>query len=230
MKAVLLMVAMSFAAAASAGETRPVVVELFTSQSCSSCPPADALLGELAQRPEILALGFHVTYWDGAGWRDPLARQESTERQMVYSRRLAGGQVYTPQMVIDGTVDAVGSDRARVLAAIANARPVAEAAVSFAPDRRSVTVGAGAVAASPERPMVLLARYALSRTTRVAGGENASRTLIDRNGVETLTTLGTWDGVPASFPIESPASGDGMAVLIQAADGHILGAAQLEAR
>src|SRR3984885_7863544 len=98
------------ATAASAAETRPVVVELFTSQSCSSCPPADALLGDLAKRNDVVALGFHVTYWDGAQWRDPFARQSSTDRQSAYDKRLTGGQVYTPQMVIDGTADGVRSE------------------------------------------------------------------------------------------------------------------------
>src|SRR5580704_7034254 len=101
MKAILLLVAVFFANAAAAAETRPVVVELFTSQGCSSCPPADKLLGELAKRTDIVALGFHITYWDGSAWRDPFSRPESTERQAAYDRHLTGGQVYTPQMVID---------------------------------------------------------------------------------------------------------------------------------
>jgi len=224
MKAILSLALMTIAATAVAAETRPVVVELFTSQSCSSCPPADALLGELAKRADVVALGFHITYWDGAQWRDPFARQASTDRQAAYDKRLTGGQVYTPQMVIDGTLDAVGSDRASVLAALAKARPVAAAPVAFAGDRRSVSVGAGT---APSGASVLLARYALSRTTHVGGGENASRTLVDANGVETLATLGTWDGKAVSFAIEPPGAGEGLAVLVQAADGRILGAAAL---
>src|SRR5580704_17472821 len=101
MKAILLLFAVFFATATAAAETRPVVVELFTSQGCSSCPPADRLLGELAKRTDIVALGFHITYWDGAAWRDPFSRPQSTERQVAYDRHLTGGQVYTPQMVID---------------------------------------------------------------------------------------------------------------------------------
>src|SRR5271154_4583195 len=144
----------------SAAETRPVVVELFTSQGCSSCPPADKLLGELAKRRDVVALGFHITYWDGASWRDPFARKESTERQTTYDRRLTGGQVYTPQMVIEGTEDAIGSDRATVLAALDKAKPVALAPVTFAADRHSVAVGAGAATSGAS---VLLARYTLTR-------------------------------------------------------------------
>src|SRR5580704_17102692 len=101
MKAILSLLLIAIASAAAVAATRPVVVELYTSQGCSSCPPADRLLGELAKRSDIVALGFHITYWDGAAWRDPFSRPESTERQAAYDRHLTGGQVYTPQMVID---------------------------------------------------------------------------------------------------------------------------------
>src|SRR5277367_6445969 len=162
MKAILLVLALMLSSVAQAGETRPVVVELFTSQGCSSCPPADAFLGELAKRRDVLALGFHITYWDGAQWRDPFARQEATDRQRAYDSHLTGGQIYTPQMVIEGTEDAIGSDRAAVLAALDKAKPVALAPVTFAADRHSVAVGAGAATSGAS---VLLARYTLTRTT-----------------------------------------------------------------
>src|SRR5712691_6245419 len=90
-----------------AGEPRPAVVELFTSQGCSSCPPADALLGELARRSGVLALGFHISYWDRLGWKDPLSRPNSTERQRLYAKRLSRGQVYTPQIVVAGVTEMV---------------------------------------------------------------------------------------------------------------------------
>ena len=215
---------MILATAAPAAETRPVVVELFTSQGCSSCPPADKLLGELAMRGDVVALGFHITYWDGAAWRDPFSLSQSTERQVTYDRHLTGGQVYTPQMVIEGTADIIGSNRAAVLAAIATAKPVAVAPVIFSADHRSVTLGVGKVPASAT---VLLARYARSRTTRVGGGENANRTATDFNGVEHLETLGAWDGKAISFAIEPPGAGEGVAILIQAPDGTILGAGAL---
>lgn len=226
MKAIFTVLALLLSSVAAFAETRPAVVELFTSQGCSSCPPADALLGELAKRRDIVALGFHITYWDGAAWRDPFSRPQSTERQIAYDRRLTGGQVYTPQMVIDGTEDAVGSDRATVLAALAKAKPLALAPVAFAADRHSVEIGAGA---APAAANVLLVRYALSRTTQVKGGENAARTLTDANGVTALTTLGVWNGKTASYPIDPPGDGEGLAVLVQAADGRIFGAAAVEA-
>jgi hypothetical protein len=198
------------------------VVELFTSQSCSSCPPADALLGELARRGDVVALGFHISYWDGPGWKDPFSSKSSTDRQRAYSRLFGLGQVYTPQMVVDGTREMVGSDRKEVLAAVHDARPETVAPVTFAADRRSVSIGAG-----DGRGNVLLVRFAQNRTTRVTGGENARRTLQDANGVEMLASLGSWNGSALSFAIEPPADDEGIAVLVQALDGRMLGAAAL---
>src|SRR5215470_7773141 len=115
-----------------AAEVRPAVVELFTSQGCSSCPPADQLLAELAQRSDIIALGFHIDYWDGLGWKDPLSTPEGTARQQTYARLLGSGQVYTPQLIVEGTREMVGSRREEVLAALRGARPQAVAPVRFA--------------------------------------------------------------------------------------------------
>jgi len=203
--------------------TRPVVVELFTSQGCSSCPPADSLLEELARNCDVVALGFHISYWDGLGWKDPFSSQSSTDRQRTYPRQHEIGQVYTPQIIVDGSREMVGSDRAKVLAALHDARAEAMVPVTFAADRRSVTIGAG-----DARGSVLLVRFALERTTRVARGENARRTLQDANAVESLSSLGSWEGSPLRFAIEPPAAGEGIAVLVQAADGRMLGAAKFQ--
>src|SRR5205823_8102402 len=109
------------AAPVQAGE-RPIVVELFTSEGCSSCPPADALLAELARRPDVLALSFHVDYWDRLGWKDPYSSRAATDRQNRYAKLLALATVYTPQIVVDGRWEAVGSDRADVERALERAR------------------------------------------------------------------------------------------------------------
>jgi hypothetical protein len=127
-------------------------------------------------------------------------------------------------MVIDGTADVIGSDRAAVRAAVAAAKPVAVAPVIFAADQRSVTIGIGA---SPAGGTVLLARYVLSRTTPIGGGENANRTATDFNAVEHLEALGIWVGKSVSYKIEPPGEGEGIAVLVQAPDGSLLGAASL---
>jgi len=204
-------------------DTRPVVVELFTSQACSSCPPADALLRELARRGDVIALGFHISYWDGPGWKDTFSSAGSTGRQRAYARLLDLPQVYTPQMVVDGVREMVGSNREQVLAALREARPSAVAPVSLAADHRSVTVGAGS-----GQGEVLLVRFAQNRTTQVAGGENARRTLNDANAVEMLTSLGNWSGSMIHFSIDPPKAGEGIAVLVQASNGRILGAAALQ--
>ena len=212
-----------FMSSPTAAGTRPVVVELFTSQGCSSCPPADSLLGELARNSDVVALGFHISYWDGLGWKDPFSSQSSTDRQRTYARLFEIGQVYTPQIIVDGSREMVGSDRAKVLAALHDARAEAMVPVTFAADRRSVTIGAG-----DARGSVLLVRFALERTTHVARGENARRTWQDANAVESLSSLGSWEGSPLRFAIEPPAAGEGIAVLVQAADGRMLGAAKLQ--
>ena len=225
MKAIFVSLALLVSSVAAAAETRPVVVELFTSQGCSSCPPADAFLGELAKRADVIALGFHITYWDDARWRDPLSLREATDRQIAYDKRLTDGQAYTPQMVIDGTEDAIGSDRSAVLAALAKTHPVALAPVSFAADRRSVTIGLGTASGDAE---VLLVRYALTRSTQVKGGENTGHAATDFNGVTALAKLGAWEGRAVSFPIDPPRDGEGLAVLVQAPDGRIYGAASTQ--
>ena len=212
----------SLLSAAPRAEPRPTVVELFTSQGCSSCPPADALLGELARRDDVIALGFHISYWDSLGWKDPLSSPQSTERQRSYARQFET-QVYTPQLVVDGAREMVGSDRDEVTAALRDASHEAIAPVAFAADRHSVTIGPAAKDGSAGR--VLLVRFAQHRTTHVGAGENARRTLDDANGVETLATLGDWRGEKIEFAVEPPAAGDGIAVLVQAADGRMLGAA-----
>jgi hypothetical protein len=102
--------------------TRPVVIELYTSQGCSSCPPADVLLGRLAQRPGIIALSLPITYWDMLGWKDTLATDANTRRQKAYAARMGHGGVYTPQMIVDGVTDVVGSRAASIEAAIAERR------------------------------------------------------------------------------------------------------------
>jgi hypothetical protein len=220
-----LVLGLAVVAVPAGADPRPVVVELFTSQGCSSCPPADALLGELARKSEVLALGFHISYWDSLGWKDPLSSPSSTERQKAYARRFTDGRVYTPQMVVDGTDEMVGSDRAAVMAALGKARaarPEAIAPVSFAGDRRSVAIGSGV-----GNGEIVLVRFVRHRTTDVGAGENAGRALNDTNGVVTLAALGAWDGSRLEFAIEPPAAGEGLAVLVQAPDGHMLGAAMV---
>jgi len=120
------------AAQAGAGNVRPVVVELFTSQGCNSCPPADFFLGKLAQRPDVLALTLPVTYWDMLGWKDSLASEANTRRQKEYAAAMGHGGVYTPQIIVDGVLDVVGSRVASVEAAIEARSQAIEAGMAIA--------------------------------------------------------------------------------------------------
>src|SRR5579872_2776047 len=134
-----------FPLAAIAAE-RPVVVELFTSQGCSSCPPANAYLNELSKgRRDVLALSFHVTYWDRLGWKDPFSLEAATDRQAIYGRRFGDGS-YTPEMVVDGAASMVGSARSEVGSAIENARRSGQtaAAVNVTKNGEQVAIEVGA--------------------------------------------------------------------------------------
>lgn len=203
---------------------RPVVVELFTSQGCSSCPPAEALLGELAGRDDLLALGFHVTYWDDLGWKDTASFEGATERQAAYAGRLGEGN-FTPQIVIDGRRSVVGSRRAEAASALAAARAEMGAETEIAVARRNghvaVTVGSGKGSGR-----VILVGFDHALRTPVARGENGGRTLVQANVVRSLRTLGTWSGEPLKFSEALPAGQDA-AVIVQRSDGRILGAARL---
>lgn len=209
-----------FPGAAAPPATRPVVLELFTSQGCSSCPPADALLSALAgARDDVLALDFHVDYWNYLNWRDPFSSAAATQRQRRYAAEL-GTEVYTPQLVVDGQYQAVGSDRARVLAAIATARPAISAgpSLSLASDENGLTVDVGAGQGSGD---ILLLGFDPQHVTEVGSGENAGRVLREVNVVRSMTPLGQWMGSSMKFHVVRP-SGDLHAVLLQARDGRIL--------
>ncbi|KAB1075560.1 DUF1223 domain-containing protein [Methylobacterium planeticum] len=218
-----LLVPLALAGPATAAE-RPVVIELFTSQSCSSCPPAEAFLGELADRPgDLLPLAFHVTYWNRLDWRDTFSLPAATERQEAYAQRLGAGS-FTPQIVVDGRRSVVGSRREAVNAAIAQARGEAAAAVPVSLARVGgdlvVRLGPGAGGAT-----ILLVGFDARHETRVARGENAGRTLVQANVVRSVRSLGRWDGSARTLSEPWPA-GTEAAVIVQAADGRILGAAR----
>jgi hypothetical protein len=183
--------------------TAPVVVELFTSQGCSSCPPADALLGELSKRSDVLALGFHVDYWDYIGWKDPYASKLATKRQKLYAESFKASFVYTPQMVVNGSVENVGSDRAGVEAAVEKAKTRATAHPTLVLERRAdggllVHIGA---AESKRSATVWLACFDRQRSTAVPRGENAGSTLTNYHIVRHFESLGTWKGQMVDFSL-----------------------------
>jgi hypothetical protein len=201
----------------------PVVVELFQSQGCSSCPPAEANLNAIAGQPNILALSFAVTYWDDLGWKDTFASEAFTNRQYDYSHYQKQDGVYTPQVIVNGERALVGSDRAQLDQVIAQAHTQGPA-LTWIND--TLQVGAGTPAAPSD---VWLVRYD-PRTINVAirAGENGGRTLPHRNVVRELVNLGTWDGHAKTFAIPAASiSGLATAALVQVqGGGEILGASK----
>ena len=207
------------------------VVELFTSQGCSSCPPADKFLGELAPRHDLLALSFHVDYWDYIGWKDPFASPAHTQRQRDYAQRLGLRYVYTPQMVIQGTVQATGSNRAAVLAAIAGAPGAGHVSVGLRRDGRGRVVVSVSAAPTDGDVDVWMVVYDREHVTRVKRGENRGRTITNRNVVRALGRIATWRGQPLEVTAvlaDIGVGGDACAVILQSQrNGRILGAAKL---
>jgi hypothetical protein len=206
-------------------ETRPVVLELFTSEGCSSCPPAEVVVTELAQRPNVLPLSFHVDYWDDLGWRDRYSLASATQRQRVYARTLRRSSVYTPQAVIDGSRDIVGSQRTAVMDAVSGRRDGVATSVSINHGTIQIHVGSGSDSAGAD---VLLVGYLREATTSIGRGENAGRTLKESNIVLWLHDLGRWNGKPREFAMSVsrlPENVTDIAVLVQSAgQGAILGA------
>ena len=211
--------------AAAGAETRPVVLELFTSEGCSSCPPAEVIVNELAQRPNVLPLSFHVNYWDDLGWRDRYSLASATLRQRVYARTLRRPSIYTPQAIIDGTRDIVGSQRAELMDAVSGRRDGVATSASISSGTIQAHVGAGSDSADAE---VLLIGYLREATTPIGRGENSGRTLKESNIVLWLHELGRWNGKPLEFEMSVnrlPESVTDIAVLVQSAgQGPILGA------
>lgn len=204
------------------------VVELFTSQGCSSCPPADALLSEVAARPDVLALSEHIDYWDHLGWKDPFSSAAATERQRDYARLFGLRFVYTPQMVINGDVQVTGSDRVKVLAALTAARAPLPLDVNIVGDAaqglRARVSGPGEAGATAD---VWLFALDPEHRTAVAAGENAGRSLRNTNIVRRLAHLGTWKGGELALPLamDGDARLQPCAVIVQdRTSGRILGA------
>ncbi|HEY3948645.1 DUF1223 domain-containing protein [Phenylobacterium sp.] len=218
--------------AGTAAAKPPVVLELYTAQGCASCVAANAHVATLADKPGVLALTFPVDYWDYLGWADTFAKPEFTDRQKAYVARLALREPYTPQVVVDGAVQAAGTKAARVdqlVATAAKARRKAEPQIRFAGSGR-VRIGAGA--APKGGGEVWLVRYdPREQDVAVKSGDNKGQTIVQKNVVRELDKLGVWKGAAKAYKL--PAAGeDGLrtVVLIQAGHGgRIIGAAQAKA-
>jgi hypothetical protein len=212
----------------------PWAIELFTSQGCSSCPPSDAYLGGLAKRPDIVALSYHVDYWDYIGWKDPFATRATTERQRAYARVLKQRYVYTPEMVVEGSGHDTGRERGPIERLLADsqrrspqrATPELSRAVGG-----PLTIKLAAFPLSGPPADVTLAIYDRRHSTPVASGENQGRMLDNFNIVRHLEVLARWDGSAASWTTDAGRiqPGQGAAVIVQHADhGPVIGCNKLE--
>jgi hypothetical protein len=220
--AVALIVGMSTRGAVAA-QTR-TVIELFTSQGCSSCPPADAVVGRLSNNPAVLVLSFHVNYWDSLGWKDPFSSVLSTDRQYAYARSLNERSVFTPQLIVNGMQSMVGSQEGKVQMAVAAASqtsfPVRAELSEQVDGRFSLTLTGTAVSAD-----LWEVRYVRHSATPVRSGENGGRTLETFNDVTQLRRIGAFR--PGTFTLEAlKKPDDGIAVFVQGPGaGRIWGAA-----
>jgi hypothetical protein len=208
--------ALAVVALGGAATAQPLqVVELFTSQGCSSCPPANAAVARLSARPDILALSFGVTYWDQLGWKDTFAQKAFTDRQWDYARGLRHSNVATPQVVVNGRVDVVGQDIGEIEGALRRA------ALASGPDVRLTAAVAVVTGPAPARPAnVWLVRYD-PRVIQapVRRGENAGKTLPHKNVVRELIKLGDWAGGQRTYALPAGPADLDTAILVQAGPG-----------
>ncbi|MEZ0226935.1 MAG: DUF1223 domain-containing protein [Alphaproteobacteria bacterium] len=203
-----------------------IVAELFTSQSCSSCPPAQAFLGDLAKRADVIALEMHVDYWDhykpilNTNWKDPLSSPVWTQRQAEYEKLLMGeGNVYTPQMIIDGKLQDAGNRRGGVNALIDQAKSLRPGRIKVSPQISP----AGEAAVSVEGPgqskpvRVIMALVQKEIATDIRAGENKGDKQVSHNVVKEMLFIGTWDGGKQSYKINvpPPKDNDSCAVILQ---------------
>ncbi len=199
------------------------VVELFTSQGCSSCPPADAVVGRLTRDPAVLVLSFHIDYWDELGWKDPYSSAQSTARQYAYAKSLRQPSVFTPQLIVNGSRSLVGSQERAVRETVAAANQTGfsvEAHLSKQPDGHFSLTFEG----PPLSADVWEARYVRRSSTNVRAGENGGRTLLTFNDVRQFRRLGAYrSGTLELEPLKRP--DDGIAILVQSSGaGQIMGA------
>ena len=209
--------------AMAADAAHPAVVELFQSQGCSSCPPANARVLALADRPDVLALSWQVTYWDGLGWKDTFADPAYTARQWDYARAFHRGEVATPEVVVNGRADVVGSQPGEIEALMRR--------VDRGDGGPRIDVADGRVTVSGQGPgaLVLAVRYDPAVVqVPIRRGENGGRTLPHRNVVREVVRLGGWSGGAHSFPLPASRPGLKTAILVQAGPGGaILAAARV---
>ncbi|RCW88943.1 hypothetical protein DFP89_101382 [Paracoccus lutimaris] len=210
----------------------PVVVELFTSQGCSSCPPADDMLGDLAAREDVLALSWHVDYWDYLGWADEFARPEFTRRQQAYAHASGERAIYTPQIIVGGTDTLIALRPAELMALLQAqiARPT-EVMVTSSRQDDSYRVELTPRAAIPSRVAIILVRYVPSRKVEILAGENRGTSVEYRNVVLAVERIAEWDGrVPLRMTIRPGATVEKGASSFPSDTRHAILAQEMDSR
>jgi hypothetical protein len=229
--AILMMVGLGSGSAVLAADKPLVVVELFTSQGCSSCPPADALIEELAGRDDVLPLALHVDYWDYIGWTDSFASPAYTARQKAYARVAGKSTIYTPQMVVEGQDHVVGFRPMQVADLIQARREAGESVTLSAEDRDGALYLSGSAVAGATisgKVNIDLVSFIPSAKVDILHGENAGSTITYANIVQNWTRLGVWNG-QGDFTLTAPLPEEGpLAVIVQEnGPGHILAALRI---
>lgn len=199
------------------------VIELFTSQGCSSCPAADKLAGELARDPSLIVMSLSVDYWDYLGWKDTLATPGHTNRQRAYSKARGDREVYTPQVVINGTAHVIGSDKGAIETAIAQTRKqpgVLALPVTLTVSGEQISVSIPAAKGAVTKGEVWLCPITRNVAVEIGKGENSGKTITYTNVVRRWVKLGDWTGTARTFTLPTrevtAADGDAVAVIVQA--------------
>jgi hypothetical protein len=206
----------------------PVVVELYTSQGCSSCPPADAMFRELAEREDVIALSMHVDYWDYIGWKDEFADPQHAARQRNYARVAGRRSIYTPQMIVNGQTDIEGAKPMKLSEALMAHSKKPSMSVDLARAGDQIAVSAQASGSASDY-VVYSMRYQPLRQARITRGENAGHTLSYANVVEGLQIVGQWNGVtPLSMAFNAPGAAPVVVLIQDGPAGRIVGAAVLK--
>ena len=222
--ALLTAAALSILSQSAAAGKELIVVELFTSQSCSSCPPADKLLGQLSKNEDIIALSCHVTYWNHLHWKDTLSREFCTDRQRLYNASLNRSNSFTPQMVINGNLSAVGSRSNDVNKKLNQAKPIHKINLSSSSDKLTFelpNIGQNA--------KLILIEYIPLHTQSIPSGENRGRTVTYTNPVNNIREIGAWDGSQQIRSIDVKNSASKFAIIAQiGSNGPILAAGKLD--
>ena len=210
---ILAIIALSGLSQAALADPLPTVVEMFTSQGCSSCPPAEAVLGELTQRADVVTLAYHVDYWNYLGWKDPFSLPQAALRQRTYAKIMALDTIYTPQMIINGTTDVVGSDRQQVMAKM-KTHPQG-LAVKMTRNGTMIAIETGLISGNPNAQVTALAVRPRA-VTPIARGENSGRTVTEYSIVTGLYELGPCETAAKSLDLSTlPTGTEDVVVLIQ---------------